>query len=279
MGCFDIYCFICGNPCHGLNKNIDKELLTKYKNTFKWMNNCTLLLADDTVQHNLIEYAGTTEFKKKSFKGEHMYMFEEDYNKNYGIFIHDDCYKFVNQTYNINLKFSYLPKFNNVENNIYNFKYGELDKYRYNKNKFSQFFNFEQLILDDKLYLSSSPLLNDKNIKQIKKNLSTLKFKNNSKRVGPLVSATFFANKDIKIGSDNKFWEKKKNKWILINEKPITLFINLKKNTSLKQKEYLESLRYIGQYDIKPIFIKSKKKNILELLTHESYKQNIILTI
>lgn len=279
MGCFDIYCFICGNTCHGLDKNIDKNLLTKYKKSFEWMNNCTLLLVDDTVQHNLVEYAGTTEFKKKSFKGEHMYMFEEDYNKNYGIFIHDDCYEFVKQTYNINLKFSYLPKFNNVEDNIYDFKYGELDKYRYNKKQIRQLFNFEQLILDNKLYLSSSPLLNDKNVKQIKKNLSTLKFKNDPKRVGPSVSATFYDNNDIKIGSDNKFWQKKNKRWALINEKPITLLINLKKNTTLKQKEYLESLRFIGQYDIKPIFIKLKKKNILEIITHESYKNNIILKI
>ena len=279
MGCFDIYCFICGNPCHGLDKNIDKKLLTTYKKSFEWMNNCTMLLVDDTVHHSLIEYGCDTSFKKKSLIAEHMYMFEEDFNKNYGIFIHDDCYKFVKQIYNIQLKFSYLPKFNNLEDNLYDFKYGELDKYRYNKNTIRQFFNFEQLILDNKLYLCSSPLLNDKNVKQIKKNLKTLKFKNDSKRIGPVVSATFYDNDDIKIGIDNNFWKKKNNKWVLINEKIITIFINLKKNTNTKQKKYLEELRFIGQYDIKPIFIKSKKKNILEIITLDTYKKNILLQI
>ncbi len=278
MGCFDIYCFICGNPCHGLNKNIDKKILLTYKKSFDWLNKCTILLVDDTVHHNLIEYGCNTEFKKKSLRVEHMYMYEEAYNKNYGIFIHDDCYKFIKQTYNINLKFSYLPKFNNVEDNLYDFNYGDLDKYRYDKNKFRQFFNFEQLITDKKLYLSSSPLLNDKNVKQIKNNLKTLKFKNDIKRIGPPVSATFYDTDDIKIGFDNNFWKKTNNKWTLINEKPITLLINLKKNMNTNQIKYLKTLRFIGQYDIKPIFIKSKKNNTLEIITLDTYKNNILLT-
>jgi hypothetical protein len=266
MGCWDIYCFICGNPCHGL---LDDELNESklIKKSLNWMNKCTMLLVDNTIVHNVREYSCNTSFSNKNFKAEHLYSFDSELNfkfnlnQNYGIFIHTDCYNFIKKNYNINLKFSYLPKFDNLIR-LYNINYGEIEKY------WEQDFNFQQIILDKKLYLCSSPLKNDKNIKQIKKNVKALKIKNIS-RVGPLVSASFYNENDIKLGNDKYLWIKKNNKWQQINEKPIKLLINLKKNT--KHESYLEKLRYIGQYDIKPIFIVSNKNNILEIITLESY--------
>ena len=34
MGCWDIFCFLCGNPCHGMStdaKEVFNEMITNYK--------------------------------------------------------------------------------------------------------------------------------------------------------------------------------------------------------------------------------------------------------
>lgn len=60
-----------------------------------------------------------------------------------------------------------MPKLydNNDKGNykIFNFSYGHIEKY------WNQFFRFDQIILDKKQYLCSSPLKNDKNITHLKK--------------------------------------------------------------------------------------------------------------
>jgi hypothetical protein len=130
-------------------------------------------------------------------------------------------------------------------------------------------------------FACSSPLKNDENISQIKKNINNLKIKNNPNRKGPLVSATFYNDGDIKMGINKNFWIIKNKKWIEINEKPIKIKINFAK-LNKKQQKIIEKIPYIGLYNTNPIFIicvktlkNSKKIYEIELILTELYKDNL----
>uniref|UniRef100_A0A6C0DA87 Uncharacterized protein n=1 Tax=viral metagenome TaxID=1070528 RepID=A0A6C0DA87_9ZZZZ len=308
MGCWDVFCFICGNPCHSmLNGYIDdvtkdfnlEKIPSKYSKYTKdkikklqsypnliidlkqlktnWMNKCTMLLINDKIVHGVQESSCNVSFTKPNFSATHMgaQIMEYDcYNGDCGVFIHTDCWKFIKKNYKIELKFSNLPKLIYLKSNqmrkltptewnkTFDIDYGDIEKY------WEQDFDFAALVADKKKYLCSSPLKEDKNIKQIKKNISALKLKNEPERVGPSVSATFYDEGDIKLGKNKYFWIKKNNKWLLINEKPIKIIT--------KPTDKLIKIPYIGQSNVKPVFIISNEKNKLELLLTESYKNILV---
>ena len=144
MGCWDVYCFICGNPCHSmLNGYIDQikedfnleKIPSSYnayaRNKIKkiqscpnivselkdlktnWMNKCSMLLVNDKVVHGVQETSCNVTFTKSNFSATHMgkQLFESDcYDGDCGVFIHTDCWKFIKKNYKIELKFSNLPK-------------------------------------------------------------------------------------------------------------------------------------------------------------------------
>lgn len=317
MGCWDVFCFICGNPLntaytlsildndikeiYNSNKinssysSTTKNLIKKIKSsktiindindlnkTGKWMNKCTMLLVNNQVIHNLSEVSCNINFCNNKICTTHMGYWtgtnECSYksSSNCGIIIHTDCWKFIKKNYKIELNFNMLPKLEYYDyNKNFNINYGDIEKY------WNQEFNFCELLLDKKKYLCSSPLKNDKNIIQIKKNINYFKFKHDPKRIGPLVSATFYNDGDIKIGKNNFFWIKKNNKWTQINEKPIYIKININtKKINKKQSTFLDTLPFIGQYNNNPIFIissTSSNNNIfkLELVLIESYKNTL----
>ena len=319
MGCWDVFCFICGNPLNAsytletsynyINENYNsdkinssyssttKKLIKKIKSsktiiddihelnkTGKWMEKCTMLLVNNQVIHNLREVSCNINFCNKEICTTHIGFWtginECSYKSlsNCGIIIHTDCWKFIKKNYNIKLNFNMLPKldFYDYYKN-FNINYGDIEKY------WKQEFNFCQLLLDKKKYLCSSPLKNDKNIRQIKKNINYFKFKYDPKRKSPLVSATFYNDGDIKIGKNNFFWIKKNKKWTQINEEPIYIKININtKKINKKQSTFLDTLPFIGQYNNNPIFIISSTRsnnNIfkLELILTESYKNTLTL--
>jgi hypothetical protein len=265
-------------------KKFVKELKNLNRNS-KWMDKCTMLLIDDKIIHGLSESSCNIQFCKKNFCATYIdkYADKSDFyftNKGLsGIFIHTDCWKFIKKNYKIDLKYSNLPKL--YDNNdkgyrkIFNFSSGIIEKY------WEQDFRFNQIVLDKKQYLCSSPLKNDKNIIQIKKNINALKLKNDPKRMGPLVSATFYKEGDIKLGKNKKLWIKKNNKWLEINEKNEKIKINIDlKKINKNQENFLNKIPFIGMYNNNPIFIISSEyyRNIykLELIMSESYK-NIFL--
>lgn len=118
MGYWDVFCFICGNPCNTsfdsaymresvarntkskknpLNKTIgskpivDKEIKEFYKNT-QWMNRCSILLANDRVIHNVSEIVCNVIFSNKKISVEHISSLDNN------LF-----------NYKMDIKFSYLP--------------------------------------------------------------------------------------------------------------------------------------------------------------------------
>ena len=249
MGCWDIFCFICGNPCHSLSlsmikivekerkENIKSTYTTHAKNKLKklkssdtiiddlkklstdWMNKCSILLVNDTIIHGVTEESCNIEFIKNNKSYIHNTDRQECFdNFNCGIFIHTDCWKYIKLNYNVELKYSYLPK--PISSNIYkvfDIDYGEIEKY------WGQEFEFVDIVLDKKSYLLSSPLKNNKNIKQIKKNIKDLKIKFKNNRKGPFASAGFYDEGDIKIGMNGNLWIVSNKKWREIKEKSITI--------------------------------------------------------
>lgn len=239
------------------NPNIRDDLIRLYKNT-RWMINCTMLLKDDQVLHGFEEIDCWSTFKKDNKTILHFtdngIIYQNGkpiYTNPVGLFIHTDCWNYIKDNYQIELKFSHLPPVEHHRNKkIFNINYGDIEEY------WEQFFNFMNVVIDKKKYLCSSPLKNDKNISQIKKNINALKLKNNPNRKGPAVSATFYKNGNIRFGNNNNFWIIKSGKWVEIKEKiiEIKIDINLSK-LNKKQYTFITSMPYIGEYNINPIFI------------------------
>ena len=231
MGCFDIFCIICGNSCYSYvyeqefteswdNVSIDKIKKLKVNQKMKWLNKCTMLLKNNKVIHGVTEVTCGNEFQSKT--GQHYihhphsidgipFIYPE------GLFMHTDCWKFIKKEYNVKLTYGDLPLIINPKNT---YKYS-LDGINYGKiaDYWSQCMEHNQMIVDDNIWMSFSPLdstayMHSKNISRIKKIVSQLKINKDAKRVGPNVSATFYKNGDIKLGNNGSFWIKKAGRWV-----------------------------------------------------------------
>lgn len=302
MGCWDIYCFICGNSCHGLaiddveyiekvissgkkdkfnkyifdayqkNPSLINDLM-EFRKKINWIDKCTMLLANDKIESNCKEVNCNISFTNK--KGRYLHSVSSTVNEMfdksilYGVFIHTDCYNFVKEKYNIKLKYSMLPLIvnNKFSNKVIPFiDYGDIEQY------WGQIFNFFQIVNDKKEFLCSSPLTGDKNIGQIKKNISALKI--NTKyieRPSPPISASFYPNGTVKVGNNNKLWMIKNGKWFeLSNLKTIRLTIQYNK-LNAKQQNFINTFSLHGQYNKTALFIikssYNRNKYILDVIT------------
>jgi hypothetical protein len=235
-----------------------------------------MLLTNNEVKHNCKEISCNTTFSDKKNKYTHLM---ENYNvcfyekySNEGVFIHTDCYKYIKLKYNIKLTYSNLPLIDDGklqwERPIKYIKYGEIERY------WGQHLQFENICIDKKQYLCSSPLKNDKNISQINKNINGMKISNKYiLRPSPPISATFYKKNNIKLGNNGKLWIVKNGKWNEINEDmcKINITVDLTKINS-KQKSFLKKLSFIGQFNNYGVFVKNitfKKESIfiLDLIT------------
>jgi len=246
MGCWDIFCFICGNNCNNLGDN--KKL--------NWKIDCTLLLANNDVVHDCVEQSCNVDFQ--NIKTNERYSaniydndidYFDDYITNQGIFLHTDCWKYIKKEYKIELQYKDLPIFyTNFAYEPIKIEYGDI------KNYWGQDLDYEQMDLDKKIYMAYSPLESDniKNITRIKKIVSQLKLKKEIRK-GPSVSATFYPNKSIKLGNNNLFWEKKNGKWVELKEKPIIKLYEF--NQKPKNTRKIEYTPQIGQHNTIPLFV------------------------
>ena len=279
MGCYDIFCCICGNTCKSLSNEIlldlfididinKNEINNIVKNT-KWLNNCTLLLKNNKVIHNCKEIMCNIGFKStktnKYYESIYYYynkIYLEQYaskNINYidniGIFVHTDCWKFIKKNYNIKLEYKNLPIYLSKKNinSFLPIDYKDITKY------WQQDFNYVKMYLDNNMYMIQSPLKEDniKNINRIKKIINQIKLKQNRK--GPSVSATFYNKDDIKLGNNNKFWKISNGKWAEINEDVINKKIIILNNN--KFIKYINNIPQSGEINNKPIFIKNYDYN------------------
>lgn len=109
MGCWDVYCFICGNSASE-SSNVLNDLDKKIK--IKWLKKCIILLTNNDVIFNCENSYGDNEFKDKNGNvylceiNSKLYKQYKDTYKGCGIFLHSDCYKYVYNNYGIKLKYS-----------------------------------------------------------------------------------------------------------------------------------------------------------------------------
>jgi hypothetical protein len=258
------------------NPNLINELNEFRKKTL-WMDECTMLLVNNKVEHNCEETHCNIVFENKNGAydhGEHFNFYPFHYtDANYGIFIHTDCYKYIKLKYNIELKYNNLPLIESENKSkthiiLYLIKFidrGDIKNYQ------RQNFQFEKVFLDNKQYLCSSPLKNDKNITQIKKNINSMKISNKYlSRPSPPISATFYSDDIIKVGNNGKLWTIRNGKWNEIKKEVCEISItfnyhtktkkNINKNTKQihkKQINFLKKLSWIGQYNKYGTFIKN----------------------
>jgi hypothetical protein len=310
MGCFDLFCFICGNTYHSMYSDFKSEFLgnieyykknpksrsgIKYKKYLamyekdpklfdkieefvkktEWMNSCTFLTVTNKIIHGCVNKSCANEFVDENGT---YYTHDPNNNYNYiyinnirGLFIHTDCWKYINQKYKIQLKFSDLPILPN-KNILKDFdfvNYGEIQYY------WEQNFDFLELYVDKKLYLCSSPLTKDKNISQITKNFSTLKIKGGRK--GPLTSATIYNNNIYKIGNNSNIWQIKNGKWVEIKDKIVKKTITVKNN---KLNGIISDIKFIGENNKKPIFVEnvisSKDQLTINFIMSQEYADKFI---
>lgn len=302
MGFTDTYCCICGNSCHPVtndaveytfrnNKNISNEQIKNIIKNTKWLNKCTLLLKNNEIVHNCKE-GGSNQFfvstktgkNYESINNYHNINIEQYYTKkistfieNIGIFIHTNCWKFIKINYNIKLKYKDLPlKF--IKNDFLILKEILPINYYPVKKYWDQYFDYENMCLDNNDWIIENPLLpncDSKNIKRIKKIINQLKLSQQLNRIGPSISATFYKTNDIKLGNNNKFWKISNGKWVEIIDNIVTEQILIKlipdKITPLKMKfiNYIKKLPQIGEVNIEPLFIENyffnKKNKFIEI--------------
>lgn len=94
----------------------DPTFINKFKKLnkiTKWINKCSILLTNNKVIHNISETQCNVVFcDKQGNCYEHIVgQIESQIEKteNRGIFIHTDCWKYINREYNMTLKFGDLP--------------------------------------------------------------------------------------------------------------------------------------------------------------------------
>lgn len=241
MGIFDVYCFICGNPAHGLKPDKAYEHIDTncYEKITKWMDMCTILTASGEIYHNAREVAGTIVFKTK--KNNNLFFLSQYSTKfelNRCVFCHTDCYKYIKNKFNVKLDYSMLT----VQLGGHSLTQIDAD-YDFITEYYRQMFEFQNVIDDKKSHVLYSPL------KSISKNLSRIdkifrQFKIKKGRKGPNISATLVKNNTIRIGNDNKFWQNKNNKWIKLPIKPKLKIIKY----NPKNKNHLEKLSSLPQF-------------------------------
>ncbi len=288
---FDTYCFLCGNTNYNFDINKDEledlhqsftefeNLKTKnkkykyyeqvYNNIYKlskkedfnihlknlkdktkWLNKCTFLTIDNRIIHNCKD--GDSQLYSNNGDS---YTIGDIDGIDSGLYVHDNCWKFIKTKYGIELKYGDLPiinerNYNLLRNSPFDFiKYDRIKKYQL------QYFDFYNILNTKDEELCISPLIKNPIISKVFPKLKIRK-----DRLGPSQSVSFYKNGTYKVGNNENIWYVKSGKWIELKN---TI------KTKIKEKDInKKNVKYIGQTNTKPEFI-ILKKNQYYLLTIE----------
>ena len=202
MGCWDVYCILCGLPPNNLINEDEQKNIKNINKITKWLNKCTILTQNNNIIHNCEETACNNSFVSRDNNNYYAEITNKISLEKTGIFIHDDCWNYVKKKYNIELKygdFAIKQSVQNIQSDYIPYvKYKNIEKY------WEQFFNYEDLINDNNVWMCESPLKSKKNALRINKIIKQLKIKKD--RTGPSASASLFPTNTIKYGNNKKFW-------------------------------------------------------------------------
>lgn len=264
MGCWDVFCVLCGNTYTDYElpddielKDKNLEIRKKLIKESKWLESCIFLSLDNRIAYNCKELSCSADFgnNEKAFRQisnlidvDDSVLFSDI--DNCGVFVHSDCWKYVYQTRNIKLKYGDLPinRFNLPKNHYkaIDIDYGKIEKY------WSQFFEFEKMIKDKNEYMCQSPLINKQNAKRIDTIIN--KFNLTPSNTFPSLTPLYFVSNTIKIGNDGNFWIVKNNKWQKLDGKIIKEEITVDNKSKLK---LLNLIPQVGEFNTRPYFIES----------------------
>lgn len=222
MGCFDVWCPLCGAPLNGIYyvqgyEDLKDQVPPNIKRVTGWMEKVTVLLPNKTIM-NTREINCSATFAKR----EDEYYFDMDKNFEEGVALHDDCWRIAKKQKE---KLSYKNFENKSMKNDYigftvkGLNYKPIEKY------WSQTFLTDVLLADKKDWLLISPLKNKKNEERVIGNIKKLmkakkqskkslvsKDSKGSKRPSPTGSATKFRIGSKRRGGDGNLWIVKKTK-------------------------------------------------------------------
>lgn len=300
MGCWDIFCFLCGNPCHRASIDLKDIFIenVEYYESLKSPNKKKTYLDEYIGLNNYNEYKSdpkkflakltkfcqsTTWLSKCTFLSGNNKIVHgckevscniDFVDKNNNKYFNQSTFESNDTMYGIfihtdcwkfilkefDLKLTY-SHLPIVNINITENKVFNFVDYGKIEDYWSQDFNFIKMLSDSNDELSTSPLKSDIVGKNIKRVFTKLKIKTDG-RQGPFASATFYSNNTYKIGSNGNIWIKKSGKWIELKD---TVIYDLVPTNKYAIKKPV----YIGSANMEPIFVVEFEKN----------KQTVISTI
>lgn len=312
MGCWDIFCLLCGNPSHAIFNNMKedfdqsieyylsnetkknkffrnyfapiyenyKQNPKKFLDTIKsmktrtsWLNVCTFLGADGSINHGCKEIACNISFvdkKRNEFTARTVF---EDLDQTYGVFVHSDCWKFIKQEHGIGLQYKHLPIHKvSIEKAkvLPNIDYGQIETY------WGQDFDFIKMISDGNEEFSSSPLKSQSTANRINKIFYKLKIRNESRK-GPIVSASFYTSGTYRLGesfltdsfTNGGIWMISHGKWIELKE-TVRFAIPV---SSLK---LIKNISFAHDVNSEPIFILKIDNGNIHLISTPEIETNLL---
>ena len=197
MGCWDVFCPICGLSCNQQKYILDEpeamdnlsvaqqKEIQQILSKGAYLAECTFLTIDDQIVHSCKEIACNIKFKcgNKIFENINDGRYIDHFRPRnrltpdtFGMFVHTSCWKWMKREYKIDLKYSDLPVVTNkeVKNSepIVGIAYGPIEKY------WSQDFDFIQLIKDKNGWMASNLLKsNPKNHARVQRIVTQFKIK------------------------------------------------------------------------------------------------------
>lgn len=278
MGCYDVYCILCGNRAGKYvgflydtyndteNPSNATELNREFYKLSNWMKEVSLLLVNGDVIHDCKEIACNIVFesnKDKYFGAiyDNINYFDKkiDY-KNQGLPIHTECWKYLCNKYKKKITLQDFPATEAIMDKV---KYGKISDY------WMQDTNYRDMIKENK-YMICKPATNKKNDSRINKIISQFKIKS-ADRKSPSVSATFYKENNVKMGNDGNFWQIKKGKWVKNNDTIITYRYKKKKINSKINYADLNKIPQIGIVGKQLLFVKEfSDKEIIFIGTNKT---------
>jgi hypothetical protein len=302
MGCWDIFCFLCGNPCHKPSADLKDIFLEniEYYETIKNTNKKKTFLNENIGFENYNDYktepkkflAKLTKFNFNSswlsnctFLSANNKIVHgckeigcniEFIDKNKNLYLNQSIFESDRDMYGIFTHtdcWKYILKEYKIKLtyshlpiiNIEVTKPKVFDFIDYGKieDYWSQDFNFIKMISDSNENLSLSPLKSDLVGKNIKRVFTKLKIKTNG-RQSPFTSATFYTNNTYKIGSNGNIWIKKSGKWIELKD-------TVEYNLFPANKYLIKKPVYIGSPNTEPVFLVLFEKNKRIVISTKEY--------
>lgn len=219
MGCWDIFCPICGLPLgYNILDSIKQNGYDSYIKSIKyntWSNKCTILLLNETAKHGFIEIDCNITFSNKKDKITVINNLNNIHNDSdkLGVAVHTDCWKYASRILSHKLVLNDFDMKKVVKDHHYMFSYlknKELSKY------YGQDFDLESFCsTPNNLYLLYSPLnkskLADLNRSRIKANILILDKHKPKSRPSPIQSATIFKVGTQLKGGDGRIYIVKAN--------------------------------------------------------------------